>query len=267
MEFSHDSSGLLKTITTCIQGQTYIIDELFLIHAIQLHPSTLELPRINSYLHPSGISVEECMLFKFNLSVVTEQMVPSHLFDYPCKVGLEFLTAECQFLGKILRNNFMHVRDDRKMLPFDLEIIKSLLNECIPYNLAYFLLSSFEYCFQNNCLSFGLLLTHIFHYLNIPLSNHQSQLVPTSNIVSHLNLTPQPLIIFKPLDHENLETNINMATKIDSLNSMNQLLLQIQSLMLEKLEDVQFSLHTICGMLALREQQSVDGPLQCQYHY
>lgn len=80
MEFSNDSSGFLKTITTCIQGQTYIIDELFLVNALQLSPSTIELPRINSYLHPSGISVEECIPFKFNLSVVTDEMVPAILF-------------------------------------------------------------------------------------------------------------------------------------------------------------------------------------------
>lgn len=94
MELSKDSSGLLKSITTCIQGHTYIIDELFLVNALQLHPFTLELPRINSYLNPSGIFVEEYMLLKHNLSIVTIQMVPTLLFDFSCKVGLEFLTVE-----------------------------------------------------------------------------------------------------------------------------------------------------------------------------
>lgn len=251
VEFSTDSSGLLKSITTCLQGQTYIIDEMFIVNALKLSSYTLDLPRVNSYLHPSGISVEECMLFKFNLSVVSDQMVPPVLFDFPCKIGLEFLTPECQFLGKILRQNFMHVRDDRKMLPFDLEIIKSLLNECMPYNLAYFLLTSFELCFQQNFLGFGLLLTKIFTFLDLPLNTHHSQHVPTSNIIAHLNLPPQPLIIFKPLDNEQLETTINLTSKLDSLNSMNQLLLHNQTLLLEKLEDTLLTLHTVKTIVCL----------------
>lgn len=224
---------------------------MFIVNALNISSSTLELPRVNSYLHRSGISVEECMLFKFNLFVVSDQLVPAVLFDFPCKVGLEFLTPECQFLGKILRQNFVPVRDDSKMLPFDFEIIKGLLNECMPYILAYFLLSSFEFCFQQNCLGFGLLLTKIFNYLDLPLTTHQSQHVPTSNIIAHLNLPPQPLMVFKPLDNEHLETTINMTSKLASINSMNQLILQNQTLLLEKLEDTQLTLHTIKSVVCL----------------
>lgn len=249
MVFNGDSTGLLTSISNCIQGQDYIIDEQLLDHALHLSPSMLELPIINEYLHPLGTSVSDCLCFKQNLSIATDQLIPAIMFDFPVKIGLEFLTVECQFLGKILRQNFMPIREDRNMHPFDLEIIKCVLHECMPYNFAYFLLTSFKYCFHNNFLGYDLLLTHIFKYLEINVINHQFQLIQNSNVVSYLNLPSRPLIVFKASDHKLIESSLNMASQMDALNSMNQIMLHNQSNIMLQIKDMQQSLHHLKDML------------------
>lgn len=95
MVFNRDITGLLTSINTCIQGQDYIIDEQLFVHALHLRDSMLELPRINNYMYLIRTSVSDCMFFKQNMSVVTDQLIPTILFDFPVKVSLEFLTAQC----------------------------------------------------------------------------------------------------------------------------------------------------------------------------
>lgn len=112
-----DDTGLLVSITTCIQGVKYTIDEQLIIDALQLRKSMLDLPKINGYLYLIGYSATGCMSFKQNLAITTDQIIPANLFDFPVKIGLEFLTAQCQFLGKILRQNFMPAREDRTLFP------------------------------------------------------------------------------------------------------------------------------------------------------
>lgn len=100
MSFHRDSTGLLTSISTCIQGQEYVIDELLILHALHVKASMLDLPRINEYIYPIGISMSDCITFKHNLAIVTDQLVPAHLFDFPSKNGLEFLTAHVNFWAK-----------------------------------------------------------------------------------------------------------------------------------------------------------------------
>lgn len=187
------------------------------------------------------------------------------MFDFPINVSLKFLTADSQFLGNILRQNFMPVRENRTMHPFDLEIIKCVLNECMPYNLAYFLLSSFEHCFNNNCLGYGLLLTKIFQYLEIDFSQQQFQLIPNTNIVSRLNLPPRPLILFKASNPEIIESNLNMSSQFDAINSMNQLMLFNQNNIMVQMEGMQQSVHHIQDMMYfLMENMKLSIP---PYHF
>lgn len=148
------------------------------------------------------------------------------MFDYPVNVGSEFLTASYQFLGKIIRHNFMSVREDRTLCPFDLELIRCILYEFMPYNLPYFLLTSFEHHYNHKCMGYGLILSHLFKYLGINLTCHKSQSIPNNNIVSHLNLPPKPLVTFKGSNHDHIESHINMFSQVETVSNMNQLMLQ-----------------------------------------
>lgn len=107
-------------------------------------------------------------------------------------------------------------------------------------------------------MGYGLILTSIFKALGINVLNHKNQLVQNNNIVSHLHLPPKPLIIFKPTDHDSIESQLNLFAQIDSLNSMTQMVLQIQSNIVSKIEELQLSMHHLKDMIsALLENQKV----------
>lgn len=177
------------------------------------------------------------------MAIVTDQLVPPQLFDLPCKVGSEFFAPQCQLLAKIFRHNIMSVRENKLLHPFDLELMKCVWNQHLPYNLPCFLLTSFMHCYQHNCLGYGLVLTSIFQHLGINVLNHQTQYVKSSKIVSHLNLPPKQLIIFKPETTELPEPHQNLLSQIDYLISLTQLSLQNQNNLLCRIESLQFYVH------------------------
>lgn len=77
------------------------------------------------------------------------------------------------------------VRDDKLLHPFKLELMKCILTQNMPYNLPYLLFSSFEFCYHNNYLGYGLLLTSIFRHLGIDDHTHHTQLVHKHNVTSN----------------------------------------------------------------------------------
>lgn len=50
MIFNKDETGLLISITNCIQDIEYTIDEQLIINALHLRNSMIDLPRINGYI-------------------------------------------------------------------------------------------------------------------------------------------------------------------------------------------------------------------------
>lgn len=159
----------------------------------------------------------------------------------------------------------MPVRENKLLHPFDLELMKCILPQNMPYNIPNFLLISFQHCYHNNCLGYGLVLTSIFQHLGINVLNHQTQYVKSSNIVSHLNLPPRPLIIFELETTGSPESHLNLLSHIDAPNTLTQLSLQNQSNLLSQIESLQLSVHHLRDMLyMLMELQKISVP---PYHF
>lgn len=122
----------------------------------------------------------------------------------------------------------MPVRIDKRFCSFDLDIMKGILNEPLNINLPNFLLTSFEHYFLNNCLGYGLLLSKLFKYLEMDLVSPQSQVLKTSNLVSHLVIPPKPLYLFQENESDS-NGHSNMESQIVILSSMQQILFENQN--------------------------------------
>lgn len=87
----------------------------------------------------------------------------------------------------------------------------------------------------------------------------------SSNIVSHLNLPPRPLIIFELETTGSPESHLNLLSHIDAPNTLTQLSLQNQSNLLSQIESLQLSVHHLRDMLyMLMELQKISVP---PYHF
>lgn len=71
MTINRDETCFVVSITTCIQGTEYTIDEQMFVNALHLRPSMLELPRLNEYAYQIGYSMTKCLAFKHNLALTT----------------------------------------------------------------------------------------------------------------------------------------------------------------------------------------------------
>lgn len=98
-----------------------------MVDALNLDLLTLSLSKINNYIDTQDDSSMNYLEIKQNLSFASDQIVLTDLFDVLVNIGMEYLTAKSQFLGKILRQNIMYVRFQRKLEPFDLYLIKSIM--------------------------------------------------------------------------------------------------------------------------------------------
>lgn len=250
MEFSKDALGTLHSITTMVQGQEITLDQQFLVDALNLDPLTLNLPKINRYIDVLGDSFENCVEFRQNLAFASDQIVPIDLFDVPAKVGIQYLAGKNQFLGRLLRYNIMPARVQRKLVPYDLYLIKSIMTKSLNINLPHFLLTIFKHCYLKICMGFGLLLSVIFKFLNLNLTSAGHQLIKTKNFLSHIVIPTRPLFLYD----ENESDTINIDYQMHILSDMQNFIIANISVLSSQMGSLSSMVHSL--------QRTIDNLLE-----
>lgn len=124
MNVNRDTFGTVISINVCVQSHEFVIDELYLVKALNVDSAMLDLPKFNGYVTPTRDYMLHCLNFKASLILAADQLVPAQMFDKLVRIGLEFLIAQSQLLGKLLKHNIMSARNDRMLTAFDLGLIK-----------------------------------------------------------------------------------------------------------------------------------------------
>lgn len=154
-------------ITSVVNGKPLLIDHIELGKALKLTPKLLNLANIDI----SKDFVFDKMELKLYLSVLCGLEVPNNLFTTDVGVCYEHFTQVFQILALIIRGNiFPNTSGDKLMTFAEIKLMYKLASHKITFNLPYMILMQMVNGFKKGYMLYGLLLTKVFEYFKLNVS-------------------------------------------------------------------------------------------------